>query len=351
MNETPATAAPATAPTGPAPAAVIADPTEAHLVKEWVYEPSPLIACRFDPSGRYVFAGAQDSRVVRLHLESGEFTPFPGHESWVRAIGFSPDGARCWTGGYDGRLIAWEAAATSPAPIVTQEAHQGWIRSLAVSPDGKWVATAGNDHLVKIWETGGGSLVHTLTGHDRHVYCVHFTPDSQTLFSGDLRGVLKIWNANTGAQSASWEAAQLFTPNPGQGAEYGGIRTMAYVPEANHLICGGLHNGSNPFGAVQEPLVVVVDCATGQTVRIHTGKDAPKAICWRVIWHPQGFLCGGCGGSAGGFVSFWKPDAETDFHRYGLGNILLDLDASPDGLHLVSAHHNHHLCLSKLAKG
>jgi WD40 repeat protein len=247
--------------------------------------------------------------------------------------------------------VQWELAASPPPPLRTIDAHHGWIRSIAVNADGSRIATGGNDRLVKVWNSQSGELVHALSGHDRHVYSVLFHSDGQSLFSADLRGVIKLWDMASGAEKQSMEVAQLFTPNPGQGAEYGGVRSMAYAPAQNQLICGGLHNGTNPFGAVQDPLVVVVDCNTGQTVRIHTGKDAPKSICWRVIQHPNDFLLGGCGGSSGGFVCFWNSTSEIEFHRFALPNILLDLDLHPDGRQLVTAHHDHHLRLTLLATG
>ena len=46
---------------------------------------SQLISCRFDPSGKFVFAGAEDFAVWRWNVESGEkiklFT-----DSWVLGI-------------------------------------------------------------------------------------------------------------------------------------------------------------------------------------------------------------------------------------------------------------------------
>ena len=328
--------------------AVRIDPSVAKVVNQWKYEPSPLIACRFDPSGQYLFAGAQDSRVVRLRLDSGEFTPLTGHDSWVRAIGFTHAGQHCWSAGYDGRLIEWETTAAAPTPLRTIDAHQGWVRSLDVSPDQQLLATAGNDMLVRMWDPGSGQLRHTCTGHDRHVYSVLFAADGKSLFSGDLRGVVKRWDVTTGAELATWDAKQLYTPNPGQGAEYGGVRSMSFSAARNELACGGLYNGSNPFGAVQEPLVVVLNCGDGATARIHTGKDAPKAICWRVIQHAEGFLLGGCGGSAGGFICFWKPDAETEFQRLALPNTVLDMDLDSTGQRVATAHYDRHIRVTQL---
>src|SRR3954453_6884499 len=52
--------------------------------------PSPLIGCRFDPSGRFLFVSAQDSTLQRYDLLTGRKTALTGHPSWVRGMAFSP---------------------------------------------------------------------------------------------------------------------------------------------------------------------------------------------------------------------------------------------------------------------
>ncbi len=94
---------------------------------------------------------AQDNDVQRYELATGKQTTLAAHDSWVRAIAFSPDGNTTYTGGHDGRLISWETAAAGPKPQRTVQAHDGWLRAIAVSPDGKLLATCGNDALVKIF--------------------------------------------------------------------------------------------------------------------------------------------------------------------------------------------------------
>ena len=194
------------------------DPTAAKVVNQWKYDPSPLIACRFDPTGRYVFAGG--SKTI---WSCGSACEPVSSCRWRGmtvgcAIGFSSSGKRCWTAGYDGKLIEWDAEAESPVPLRQIDAHQGWIRSLDVSPDQKLLATGGNDHVVRIWDVGSGQIRQTCAGHDRHVYSVLFSPDGKLLFSGDLRGAVKRWDVETGAELSTLDAKQLYTPNPGQGA-------------------------------------------------------------------------------------------------------------------------------------
>ncbi len=65
----------------------LADMQATHVVKTWKYQ-SPLIACRFDPGGRYVYAAAQDNSLQRYRLVDEQVVPQAGHDSWVRSIGF-----------------------------------------------------------------------------------------------------------------------------------------------------------------------------------------------------------------------------------------------------------------------
>ena len=83
---------------------------------------------------RYLFTGAEDYLVQRWNVADGTSTPLTGHESWVRAIGFSPDGATTFTGGFDGRLIWWSTAADKPSPLAKVDAHLGWIRRAGRQP-------------------------------------------------------------------------------------------------------------------------------------------------------------------------------------------------------------------------
>ena len=100
-----------------------------HIDKEWKHD-APLIGCRFDPSGRFVFSTSMDQNLQRWNLEDGQKVALSGHESWLRAIGFSKDGNRAFTAGYDGRLCFWDNESQSTEPLKTIDAHHGWVRWL-----------------------------------------------------------------------------------------------------------------------------------------------------------------------------------------------------------------------------
>lgn len=317
----------------PAPA-VKADPAQTHVAAEWKYT-SPFVSCRFDPTGKFAFAGAEDSSVQRFDVATGAATPLVGHQSWVRSIGFSPDGQTLYTGGYEGRLIWWPATAEKPAPIRTVEAHAGWLRGLAVSPDGKFIATCGNDNLVKLWNAADGAAVQTFTGHASGVFSVLFHPNGQFLISADLKGQVHQWEIATGKQLRVFDAKELHSYNGGQQVDYGGVRSMAFSPDGKSLACSGLHKATNPLGAVQDPLVIEFDWETAKP-RISHAPDC-RCIAWRVVYQADGNLIVGCGGSEA-LVLFLKPDADKEYFRFKAPNTVRDLDLHPDGVRLLTAH-------------
>ncbi len=107
---------------------MLLDITQAHEVAAFKHD-RPLTHCRFDPSGRYVFCSAQDEGIHRFDLSDGAKVSFlGGHEAWIHSLAFTADGSQAISGGCDGRLVWWDAAATEPKPIRTVEAHDGWIR-------------------------------------------------------------------------------------------------------------------------------------------------------------------------------------------------------------------------------
>src|SRR5947209_14146569 len=81
------------------------DPTRTRLIQELRHN-SPLLGCRFDPSGRFVFAGAQDNTIQRWELTTGLRTEFAGHRSWLRAFAFQ--GGRLFSGDYNGKILIWQ---------------------------------------------------------------------------------------------------------------------------------------------------------------------------------------------------------------------------------------------------
>jgi WD40 repeat protein len=315
-------------------------PDKTHVVKTFTHK-SPLIACRFDARGRFVFASAEDGSIRRFELATGKDVPLIGHESWVFALASSPDGETFVSGGGDGRLIWWSTSAPKPAPVRTIQAHRGWIRSIAISPDGKLLASCGNDRMVRVWSLATGERLLELPGHERPVYRVLFTAGGSTLLSADLRGIVIEWDHRPGKEARRLDAGKLSIVNgAGQGVDYGGVRDLALSPDGRFLACGGLIEASNPLGAVSNPAVLVFDWKTGKESKLLRPKENVLGLVWGLRFHPSGIIVAASGGNAGGHVWFWKPEQQGEIFKLTLPNTARDMDLHPDGMQIATAHHD-----------
>jgi WD40 repeat protein len=327
------------------------DPKQAHPVTQWSVG-RPMVCCRFEPRGRFVFCGVESSTVHRLSTTDGKKVDFPGgHDSWVFSLAFSPDGATTYSGGGDGRIVAWASDAASPKPMRTIEAHRGWVRALGVSLDGKMLASGGNDRAVRLWEAASGRLVHELAGHLNHVYSLEFHPDGRSLLSGDLVGSIRQWDIASGQLLGMYDAKPLHHYDRGQQVDFGGVRGLAIAPDGNSVAGGGLHKATNPLGANHEPLVLVFDAKSRKLTRTFQTEGIPAGVLWRVRYLADGTLMGVSGGLSGGILLFWKAGTDKDFFRLNLSGSARDMDLHPDGLRVATAQADGSVRIIRLAAG
>lgn len=348
----------------------VIDTTKARLEREYKLT-SPLLACRFDPSGRFLFASAQDQKIHRVDLLTGETLALAGHESWVRSIVCIPASSQtgvaetlAWeqsgeastalvggfnlarptppvfpftlvTADYHGKIIWWAHGEAQPTRTRTIEAHDGWIRAIACSPDGQLLATAGNDGLVKVWSAADGRLVHSFAGHESHVYNVAFHPREPRLASADLKGIVKDWNLQTGQHVRDFDAKILNKYDPTFRADIGGARSMTFAPDGKRLACAGITNVSNAFAGVGNPAVILFDWSAGTSTQFKT-KEAFQGTAWGVAFHPDGSVLA-AGGGSGGRLWVWKGSDPTSVLTVNLPSNARDMALSPSGTRVAVA--------------
>ena len=298
------------------------DPAQSHETASHKHD-RPLVSCAADPLGRFLLFGAEDDALHRVALDGMSAVAFPGgHDSWVRALGVSPDGRFAWSGGYDGRLCQWTLAGDPSPPIRAIQSHDGWIRALAVSPDGTRIATCGNDRLVKLWNVVDGivaeSPASTGTGHESHVYEVVWKPDGSGLASCDLKGVVKEWNPAGTLVRDVGRAEALWKYDEGFRADIGGARAIAFRADGAQLAVGGITAVTNAFAGVGHPGVSVLEWADGKLATLLEPKEKQQGVCWGIAWHPQGFWIQAAGGGGGGWLRFFKAGEANEFHALKL---------------------------------
>ena len=106
---------------------------------------------------------------------------------------------------------------------------------------------------------------------------------------------------------------------------------------------------THAFAGIGNPAVVLLDWETGRQARMLTTAKNLRGVGWGLNFHPGGFLVGVMGGN-GGFLLFWKADADDEFHQLKLKQDARGLDLRPDGMQLAVAHYDNRLRTYDLSK-
>ncbi|MGL4419754.1 MAG: WD40 repeat domain-containing protein, partial [Gemmataceae bacterium] len=90
-----------------------------------------------------------------------------------------------------GETVVLESPDRNTPPI-TLSGHTGPVKTACFSADGQRVVTGGADRLVKLWNANSGAELLTLLELPDWVMHVEFTPDGTTLVVGCLDGSVRL---------------------------------------------------------------------------------------------------------------------------------------------------------------
>jgi WD40 repeat protein len=117
-----------------------------------------------------------------------------GHTAVVTALAWSKDGRRLVSASTDKTAIVWDPAA---AKAIHTWKHPAAVYAVAVAPDGKTVATGGFDTAVRLWDADTGAETAKLEGHTASVRCLAFDPAGELLASGGSDFCVRLWKPMT----------------------------------------------------------------------------------------------------------------------------------------------------------
>ncbi|PWN90853.1 putative RSA4-WD-repeat protein [Acaromyces ingoldii] len=91
-----------------------------------------------------------------------------------------------------------EPSVASPKkPLARLTGHQKTVNHVAFSPDGNLVASASFDSSVKLWHGRTGKFVASLRGHVSSVYRLAWSADSRIIVSASKDSTIKLWDLKT----------------------------------------------------------------------------------------------------------------------------------------------------------
>lgn len=165
--------------------------------------------------------------IPRWNISNGKLHSILINEK-VKTIGsaiFSEDSTKlvCVGGLYDEIQICdiGEIGTSPMIKHIKQDSKSGQITAIALSPDKRFLATAIDEwnrvYPIQIWNAITGEHLSTLTGHKRRIKSLVFSPDGQTLASGEYK-TIKVWDMITETSHASFKApvgfdTLSFSPN------------------------------------------------------------------------------------------------------------------------------------------
>jgi WD40 repeat protein len=151
-----------------------------------------------------MLASAGEDALVRLWEVAGDRASakvkrvLRGHEKWVRALAFSPDGKGLISGDDGGAIRRWEVAGdkvSEPTPLF--RGTKG-VLCLAFDPQGKWLAAGGIDQGVRLWDANW-QLQQEWNDKEGPVQALAFSPDGKTLATGSIHSSeIKLWDVAGG---------------------------------------------------------------------------------------------------------------------------------------------------------
>jgi WD40 repeat protein len=117
-----------------------------------------------------------------------------GHEGWVMAAAYSPDGSLVASADIDDGLLLWDGRTGT---LKNTFPKRNVIQTITFSPDSKLLLAGGYNKTIDIWDLQSNTLLKSLTGHVEYVHDLVFSPDGKVLASGSWDDTIKLWDVTT----------------------------------------------------------------------------------------------------------------------------------------------------------
>jgi ribosome assembly protein 4 len=116
-----------------------------------------------------------------------------GHAHWINTLCVAS--GKMLSGSDDFTLILWLRKEDGNWTLQARlTGHQKLVNCVRFSPDGRFIASASFDKSIKIWSAFSGKFLFNLRGHVGEVYVLAWAPDSRLIVSGSKDSTVKVWS-------------------------------------------------------------------------------------------------------------------------------------------------------------
>jgi WD40 repeat protein/predicted Ser/Thr protein kinase len=221
-------------------------------------EPRAVVAGCLSPDGKTAALATKDGKVELVETASGKRLHSVGDALPLTALVFSPEGSllAAAENGDEGAVRLWEVGEGKEKSRI--RTGNKTVRALAFSPDGARLATGSADGAVVVWALPEGRRLNGWPGHQGPVTAVAFDGAGKSVVSGSSDGTVVVTDVATGQPSLK--------PRPYRSP----VQSVALSDDAR-LLAVGLEAGVQVLDAVKGTPTQTLPVGAVHSVRFDAG--------------------------------------------------------------------------------